>query len=93
MYDYEDVAKNTLYYGQSTPPELNISHINQVPIALFVGELDPLANPNDSRWVRSQIRSVVHYEELPNIDHGAFFTGKDLSYFDNGLELVNQYNK
>ena len=61
MYDFGDASKNMEFYGQATPPELDISHIHQVPIALFVGEQDPLANTVDNRWVRDQIRSVVHY--------------------------------
>ena len=35
-------------YGQSTPPIYDLKQIAQIPIALFVGDKDPLANQIDS---------------------------------------------
>jgi hypothetical protein len=39
-YDYHNATKNLEEYGQSSPPEIDISSISQVPISMFVGKLD-----------------------------------------------------
>ena len=66
-------------YGQASPPVIDLSKI-EVPIAMFVGKQDDLANPLDTRWARSQIPSTYHHEEIGNFDHGSFTIGKDMSY-------------
>jgi len=39
-----------------------INTISQVPVAMFVGNVDELADPTDAEWARNQIGSpVVHY--------------------------------
>ena len=39
-----------------------LNHITSVPIAMFVGNVDTLADPQDAAWTKSQIGSpVVHY--------------------------------
>jgi len=77
-------------YGQSTPPEISLTGID-FPTALFVGLQDPLGNPTDSAWVKSQLQNVVHYQEVDNMGHG-FNQGANMSYFDDVLELVKKYN-
>lgn len=36
---------------------------------------------------------LIDYFEVPEFDHMTFLLGKDMSYFNSVLELVNQYNK
>ena len=39
-----------------------LNHISQVPVAMFVGNVDTLADRTDAEWARNQIGSpVVHY--------------------------------
>ena len=84
--------QNQKMYGQSTPPLLDLTSI-QLPIAMFVGKNDVLADPTDTQWVHSQVPSVVHYQEMDNFDHGSFMNSNDMSYFDNVLSLVSQYKQ
>lgn len=85
-FDYGE--ENMQHYGQDTAPELDISRINQVPIGMFVGMQDVAANYLDNRWVKSQIKSGVHYQEIDNCDHGTFANGNDMSYFKDVLKLI-----
>ena len=88
-FDYGD--DNISHYGKSTVPELSLSHVSRVPVAMFVGKQDPLANTGDCQWVRDQMHSVVHYQELDNADHGTFMGGKDMSFFSTVLDLIAQH--
>jgi len=43
-------------YGQSTPPLIHIENIQgKVPIAMFVGAKDELADPIDNEWADSMM--------------------------------------
>ena len=79
-------SQNMKDYGQKTPPEISLTEID-FPTALFVGLQDPLGNPTDSAWVKSQLKNVVHYQEVNNMGHG-FNQGADMSYFVDVMKLV-----
>jgi|LakMenEpi03Aug12_release.lakeMendotaPanAssembly.Ray.scaffolds.fasta_scaffold4479283_1 hypothetical protein len=50
MFDYG--TKNKQIYNSDTPPTINLGNINKkVPIAIFVGKEDPLANINSGKWL------------------------------------------
>jgi len=64
-----------------------------VPIAMFVGAEDSLADPIDTKWAADQIGSpVIHYEVIPNFDHGSFTMGNDMSYMNTALEIIDSHN-
>jgi hypothetical protein len=90
-YDYGK-AKNRKQYGQEKPPQIDISEIQEVPVAMFVGHKDTLANVEDNRWVKDQLGTLVYYEEI-QASHASFVLGKDMSYFDRVVELAIYYNK
>ena len=71
---------------------LDLQKISKVPVAMFVGEHDDLATPGDSEWAKSQIKSVVHYKEIPSLNHGSFTMAKDMSFMNEVLQLVSKYN-
>lgn len=48
-YDY-GATLNQKYYGQELAPEIDISTITRVPIGLFVGSQDELADAEDNVW-------------------------------------------
>ena len=84
------------YHGSDEPPQINLTEIATVPIAMFVGNQDDLGDPTDEEWARDQIKSsptsnLVHYEEF-DAGHASFIIGKDMSYFDRAMTLVNKYN-
>ena len=79
------------HYGQEVPPIIDVSILKHVPIAMFVGEQDPLANTEDCRWARDTIPTTFHYQEVPNCDHGTFLTGKDMSFMNDVLSLIAKH--
>ena len=89
-YDYGKPTKNNKKYGQTQAPEIDVSKISHVPVAMFVGKQDDLATPADTQWARDQIKTTIYYEELDNFDHGSFMLGKDMSFMDTVLKLVKQ---
>ena len=49
-FDYGK-RKNQEKYNRDSPPDIDISNIKDVPIALFVGKQDSIANIYDNRWL------------------------------------------
>ena len=69
-----------------------LENISTVPIAMFAGIEDILADTTDAEWARDQIGdNVVHYEEI-HAGHLTFMVGKDMSYFDTVMGLLEQYH-
>jgi hypothetical protein len=58
------------------------------PISLHSGTLDPLADPEDVKWLLTQLKNVVFHKEY-NLGHMSFTIATDMSYFDDVLKLVN----
>ena len=62
-----------------------LENITGVPVAIFTGLEDPLADVTDARWTRDTIGdNVVHYEEI-EAGHLTFLIGKDMTYFTEGV--------
>mmetsp|Transcript_15439 Transcript_15439/g.26120 ORF Transcript_15439/g.26120 Transcript_15439/m.26120 type:complete len:133 (+) Transcript_15439:1057-1455(+) len=95
LYDWGSTSLNTEKYGRSTPPPVDLSKITEIPTAMFVGTADDLGDLTDSRWARDQINSggsaLVFYEEVP-AGHPSFMVGKNMTYVDTMIDLVNQYS-
>ena len=71
-----------------------IEKIATVPIAIYTGTEDPLADITDARWIRDTLDSNVlkHYEEIP-AGHLTFMVGKDMTYWSDGvMPLLKQYH-
>jgi len=78
-------------YGQTTPPVIDLKKITGMKIAQFVGTVDKLATPEDNHWLREQLGSnSIYYKEF-NFGHMAFMLAKDMSYFDDVLDLIKTY--
>ena len=93
QYDFGTPQKNWEVYHQETPPVINLENIQKVDVAMFAGKQDALANPIDTRNVRDSIKTVKKYMEIDNFDHGSFLLGKDMSYLEEVVALMNQYNR
>ena len=62
-----------------------LENITEVPVAIFTGIEDILADLTDARWTRDRIGdNVVHYEEI-HAGHLTFMVGKDMTYFTEGV--------
>lgn len=73
-------------YGQKNPPSIDLTNIEDVPIAMFVGNQDELSTPAVGQWTKEKVNStLVYYEELENWDHYTYAVGKDMSYMENVL--------
>jgi surfactin synthase thioesterase subunit len=60
-------------YGQEKPPEIDLSLV-EIPIAIYCAKHDILVNPDDSRWARDHLKSVIEFMEIGG-GHSAFFIG------------------
>lgn len=90
-YDFGK-SGNRAHYNQDSAPDVNLQAISTVPIAMFVGSSDELADVTDNRWAKTQMEKVlVHYKEYP-LGHLSFMIAKDMSYFDDVMGLVAKYN-
>ena len=64
-----------------------IEKITQVPIAMFVGDSDILADQEDAEWTRDQIPSVFKYQVIQG-GHETFIVGKDMQWFTRDVMAV-----
>ncbi|VDP13231.1 unnamed protein product [Soboliphyme baturini] len=74
MYDYGSAAKNIFYYGQATPPVYDVRNIT-VPVSLFWGAEDWLADPQDVvDGLLSKLKTVTSHF-LKGFNHLDFLWG------------------
>lgn len=60
---------------------------------MFQGESDTTANMVDTDWTIDQIGdSIIHYELVKNVSHASFMVGKDMSYWNNVMKLLEEYH-
>ena len=88
--------ENVAHYGPTGHPPIVALNKITTPTAMFVGKVDDLGNLTDARWARDTIKSgdhgsLVHYEE-DDAGHATFIVGKDMSYFDRAMTLIEKYN-
>jgi len=82
-------------YGTSEPPSFDIRGI-KVPIAMLYGNSDVLADEKDVKklvdYLEPGAGSNLVYHEMFNMGHMTFHIGKDMSYFNNVLWLLEYWN-
>ena len=81
-------------YNHSTPPAYPLENIHGVPIALFGGLEDELADQTDVEWLKDRLGSnVVYYKQYPKLGHMTFAIGSDMSFFqEDAMALIREYN-
>ena len=64
-----------------------------VPIAIFQGIEDKIADGKDALWTVDQLGdNVIHYEDI-HANHNTFAIGKDMTYFsETVIGLLNKYH-
>jgi len=67
--------------NQRKTDEIPIQDIDSVPIAMFVGDADILADETDAYWTYQTIGSDVFHYQIIRGGHLTFLIGKDMSYF------------
>ena len=63
-----------------------IENISTVPIAIFAGIHDTIADMEDALWIRDTLKpeTLVHWEDV-NAGHLTFMVGKDMTYWSEGV--------
>lgn len=92
QYDYGE-KKNMKKYGQKHPPSIDLTKIEGVPIAMFVGKQDDLSTPEVGQWTLDKVsKTVVYYEEIEDHDHFTSAVGKDMSFVTDVINLLDAFN-
>ena len=82
MFDYGCgwfSCPNMEYYGQKSPPAYDLSRIN-IPLALYAGSDDFLADPTDfAELVKALPAEYVRHKQIsPSLEHLSFVWSYDL---------------
>ena len=59
---------------------------------MFVGTNDTLGTVKDNRENKEKLKSLVHYKEVYT-DHLSFVLGKNMTYFQEVIQILDQYTK
>lgn len=92
-YDYGK-TENKKKYGTEKAPEIPIQNISKVPIAMFVGQKDELADTADNQWAHEKMgdKAVKFYKEY-NLGHLSFLVANDMSFFTTDvMNILRQYH-
>ncbi|XP_055470067.1 tear acid lipase-like protein [Psammomys obesus] len=73
-YDWGSPSQNMLHYNQITPPLYNVEDV-KVPIAMWTGDKDFLANPNDVANLVPKISNLMYHKNIPDFSHLDFIVG------------------
>lgn len=99
MYDYgcgTFSCPNEEHYGTKTPPQYNLTSIT-IPVALFSGGADDLADPTDVSLLLAALPQslVVHHDQTPTAAHLDFTWADDLPkwLYPNLLPVLKKYTK
>jgi len=87
MYDY-GTKGNLLHYNQTTPPLIELSKIN-VPVHMFAGTYDELADPTDGKNLTASLTgspnvTLKHYK----YGHMIFVWGLETSYLKDVIAVI-----
>ena len=88
QFDY-GASENKQRYGQTTPPELALRNANgKVPVGLFIGDTDELADVKDASWIPTQIPDSIVFNKIYHYGHLTFMVGKDMQYLYDLKDLI-----
>ena len=90
-YDYGSDQANIDHYGSKTIPLINLAKIAKVPVAMFVGLQDDLADPTDCRNVKAEVPTLSFYKEYNGMDHSSFGIGKDMGFMNDVIAQLKAH--
>ena len=87
MYDY-GTKGNLLHYNQTTPPLIKLSNIN-VPVHLFSGVYDELADPQDVARLASELTGSPNVTfHSYNYGHASFMWALNMTYINDVIAII-----
>ncbi|KAM6184819.1 gastric triacylglycerol lipase-like [Rhynchocyon petersi] len=75
-FDWGNSIQNMLHYNQPTPPLYNVSAM-KVPIALWSGGNDLLADPKDVDLLLPKLSTLIYHKRIPTYSHLDFIWAID----------------
>ena len=84
--------ENLHRYGTYEPPEVPLERLD-IPVAVFSGSLDKLADPTDVATLVERLGSNVVFNHEYPLGHLSFGLAKDMSWFSNDVvNVMNQFS-
>ncbi|XP_036685023.1 gastric triacylglycerol lipase isoform X2 [Balaenoptera musculus] len=75
-FDWGTPTQNLLHYNQATPPNYNLTAMD-VPIAVWSGDNDLLADPQDVDLLLPKLSNLIYHKEIPTYNHLDFIWAMD----------------
>ncbi|XP_057592644.1 gastric triacylglycerol lipase [Hippopotamus amphibius kiboko] len=75
-FDWGNPFQNFMRYNQLTPPDYDLTAMN-VPIAVWSGGNDPLADPQDVDLLLSKLSNLIYHKKIPTYNHLDFIWAMD----------------
>lgn len=95
-YDFEDYDKNIKHYGQSVPPEYNLTNVKVPMLFYYAPRLDLLSMEKDVLELAKRVTSDVILEPIKwdNFNHLDFAIAKDVKTLVNDIVIkrLHQFN-
>jgi len=83
---------NKVIGSKKTTDLIPLENITEVPVAMFVGKADKLADPEDAAWARKTIGNAVVRYQMVEGGHMTFFIAKDMTWFTQDvMNIVKEY--
>ena len=90
LYDYGK-TKNNEIYGTDEPPLVPIEDLD-IPVAIFSGSLDHIGDPEDVAFLIDKLGDKAVFHKEYKMDHYTFALAKDMTFFEDAITVLNQYN-
>ncbi|XP_045658258.1 gastric triacylglycerol lipase isoform X2 [Ursus americanus] len=93
-FDWGSPTQNMLHYHQPTPPYYNLTDMH-VPIAVWNGGNDLLADPHDVDLLLSKLPNLIYHKKIPPYNHLDFIWAMDAPQviYNEIVSMMGENNK